>query len=58
MVNFNGNISEESTMLSVENRGLKYGDALFETVKVVTNKILFWEDHYFRLMESMRILRM
>lgn len=58
MVNFNGNISEEKTMLSVENRGLKYGDALFETLRVVANKILFWEDHYFRLMESMRILRM
>ncbi|MBC8753993.1 aminotransferase class IV [Kordia sp. YSTF-M3] len=58
MVNFNGNISEETTLLSVENRGMKYGDALFETLRVVGNKILFWEDHYFRLMESMRILRM
>ncbi len=58
MVNFNGTIGEETTLLSVENRGLKYGDALFETLRVVGNKILFWEDHYFRLMESMRILRM
>lgn len=58
MVNFNGNIGEETTILNVENRGLKYGDALFETLRVVANKILFWEDHYFRLMESMRILRM
>lgn len=58
MVNFNGNISEETTILNVENRGLKYGDSLFETLRIVGNKILFWEDHYFRLMESMRILRM
>jgi branched-chain amino acid aminotransferase len=58
MVNFNGNISKEMTILNVENRGLKYGDALFETLRIVANKILFWEDHYFRLMESMRILRM
>ncbi|MGH1383990.1 aminotransferase class IV [Kordia sp.] len=58
MVNFNGNISAETTILNVENRGLKYGDSLFETLRVVANKILFWEDHYFRLMESMRILRM
>lgn len=58
MVNFNGNLSENTTLLEVENRGLKYGDALFETLRVVANKILFWEDHYFRLMESMRILRM
>ncbi|MFM9438786.1 aminotransferase class IV [Flavobacterium psychrophilum] len=35
-----------------------YGDAVFETVKILDNKILFLEDHYFRLMSSMRILRM
>ncbi|WP_430409189.1 aminotransferase class IV [Kordia sp.] len=58
MVNFNGNLSENTTLITVENRGLKYGDSLFETLRIVANKILFWEDHYFRLMESMRILRM
>lgn len=58
MVNFNGTISKDTTQIDIENRGLKYGDALFETLRVVGNKILFWEDHYFRLMESMRILRM
>lgn len=58
MVNFNGTISAETTILTTENRGIKYGDALFETLRVVADKILFWEDHYFRLMESMRILRM
>lgn len=40
------------------NRGFLYGDALFETIKIVDNKVLFAEDHYFRLMASMRILRM
>jgi len=40
------------------NRGYTYGDALFETIKVLNGKLLFWEDHYFRLMSSMRILRM
>jgi branched-chain amino acid aminotransferase len=58
MVNFNGTLSKETTILSTENRGVKYGDSLFETLRVVADKILFWEDHYFRLMESMRILRM
>ncbi len=58
MINFNGQLQSTSTILSCENRGYKYGDALFETLKVVNNKILFWEDHYFRLMSSMRILRM
>ena len=59
MLNFNGNInpSRENT-IDFHNRGLHYGDAVFETIKVSAGKILFWEDHYFRLMASMRILRM
>ncbi len=58
MVNFNGNLSSESVaQYHVDNRGYKYGDGLFETLKVINGKLLFWEDHYFRLMASMRILR-
>ena len=58
MINFNGLLVENETFISLENRGYKYGDALFETLKVVYGKLLFWEDHYFRLMSSMRIMRM
>ncbi|AUP78001.1 aminotransferase class IV [Flavivirga eckloniae] len=58
MINFNGNILEENSVLPIENRGYSYGDALFETIKASFGKILFWEDHYFRLMASMRIMRM
>ena len=59
MINFNGNlVAQNDSKLTTENRGYKYGDALFETLKVVNGKIFFWEDHYFRLMASMRILRM
>ncbi len=59
MVNINGNIiKKEDASISILNRGFNYGDAVFETIKVAHNKILFWEDHYFRLMASMRILRM
>lgn len=59
MINFNGTLlSQSDSQFTVENRGYKYGDALFETLKVVNGKIFFWEDHYFRLMASMRILRM
>ena len=58
MININGTILEDSeAYLSVENRGFAYGDAVFETIKV-NSKPLFWEAHYFRLMASMRILRM
>ena len=59
MVNFNGNIITEKTLqLSTNNRAFKYGDAIFETIKVVNTKVAFIEDHYFRLMASMRMLRM
>jgi len=57
MINWNGTLHEPTEALA-SNRGFLYGDAVFETLKVVEGKILFWEDHYFRLMASMRMLRM
>jgi branched-chain amino acid aminotransferase len=58
MVNFNGAIVSEDANILVQNRGFLYGDAVFETLKIVDGKILFLEDHYFRLMSSMRVVRM
>lgn len=58
MINFNGTIVSEDSNILVQNRGFLYGDAVFETVKIVNEKILFLEDHYFRLMSSMRVVRM
>lgn len=58
MINFNGVIQRSDLQLSIFNRSFLYGDGVFETLKVVNNKILFFEDHYFRLMASMRIIRM
>lgn len=58
MINFNGTITESSLNQLYNNRAFLFGDAIFETLKVLDNQILFFEDHYFRLMSSMRILRM
>lgn len=58
MVNYNGKITENTAISMEENRAFLYGDAVFETLKTLDGKILFAEDHYFRLMASMRILRM
>ncbi len=58
MINFNEQILESDSKLSIYSRGFNYGDALFETIKTSYGKVLFWEDHYFRLMASMRIMRM
>ncbi|MBC2840367.1 aminotransferase class IV [Robiginitalea sp. SC105] len=59
MINFNGDLLPESAhFLNHTNRGLRYGDALFETLRYNGKQLFFWEDHYFRLMASMRQLRM
>ena len=58
MINYNGELLDSQTQLSNTNRGFLYGDGVFETLKIVNNKILFFENHYFRLMASMRIVRM
>lgn len=59
MININGELlSPENSNISYLNRGFQYGDALFETIRVINSKIIFWETHYFRLMSSMRLLRM
>jgi len=58
MINFNGTITAAETNLMINNRAFLYGDGVFESMKMVDQKILFLEDHYFRLMASMRIVRM
>ncbi|WP_417350335.1 aminotransferase class IV [Flavobacterium alkalisoli] len=58
MINYNGNLTDNTNLTLEQNRGFLYGDAVFETLKVIDGKILFAEDHYFRLMASMRIIRM
>lgn len=59
MINFNGKLIVNTDLqLSNENRAFKYGDAIFETIRVFNKKVVFFEDHYFRLMASMRMLRM
>ena len=58
MINFNGTIVSKDTNILTQNRAFLYGDAVFETVKISNGSVLFLEDHYFRLMASMRIVRM
>ncbi|GGD29829.1 aminotransferase class IV [Flavobacterium orientale] len=57
MINHNG-VLVTSDFILANNRSFLYGDGVFETLKIVDSKILFFESHYFRLMSSMRILRM
>ena len=58
-INYNGTLlGSEEEVMSVQNRAFRYGDAIFDTLKYTSQKLLFWEEHYLRLMAGMRILRM
>ncbi len=58
-LNLNGAILDAAAAeISPDNRGLQFGDSVFETMRYSGGKIFFWEDHYFRLMAAMRVLRM
>lgn len=58
MVNSNGFLVDSTEILGTSNRGFLYGDAVFETMRIRNGTVLFLEDHYFRLMATMRIVRM
>ena len=59
MINHNGELkSSNAPLFTAQNRGLLYGDAVFETLRYGQDQLHFWEDHYFRLMAAMRIFRM
>lgn len=58
MINLNGTLVPTTDSQLANNRGFLFGDGIFETVRVLDSKILFLEDHYFRLMSGMRIVRM
>jgi aminodeoxychorismate lyase len=56
--NYNGKLFQESTpVISPDSRGLRYGDGLFETMKMANGKLLFAKDHFERLFQGMKILQ-
>ena len=58
-INYNGKLINKSDFsISLANRGLKYGDSFFETIKCHLGKPLYWEDHYFRISSSLLITKM
>ena len=48
---------EESPILSVNSRGLKYGDGLFETIKSIKGELQFIDEHLARLWKGLQVLR-
>lgn len=58
-VNHNGIISSgEEAIVRATNRSLKYGDALFETMRMFDGQIPFLDYHYQRLSRGMKTLGM
>lgn len=57
-INVNGRLVEGSEpVLLAANRGYRYGDGLFETIKVYQGKILLEDLHFERLFSSLSILK-
>ena len=56
---YNGNfIPKSEFFLSIDNRGFRYGDSFFETIRCRDGKPVFWEEHYFRIAGSFCVLKM
>jgi branched-subunit amino acid aminotransferase/4-amino-4-deoxychorismate lyase len=56
-INYNGEILPANTkLLSIANRGFRYGDGLFESMRLMKGKLNFVELHAERLQKGMRAL--
>lgn len=57
-INFNGRIYLlNEPIVEAANRGLRYGDGLFETMKVLEGKIIYETDHLERLWRGLQVLQ-
>lgn len=54
---FNGEIIEDAPVFTVGNRGFRYGDGVFETIKVFRENVLLQEYHFDRLFTSLMLLK-
>lgn len=56
--NFNSKLYKENEpIISAANRGLRYGDGIFETMKMIDGNIIFANDHFARLWKGMQTLQ-
>jgi branched-chain amino acid aminotransferase len=57
-INFNGKfLPSNTTVLTADNRSFRYGDGLFETIKVADGRILLDNYHFERLLAGVRLLQ-
>ena len=57
-INYNGNIYEQGQpVLAAADHSYRYGDGLFETMKMIKGNILFEEFHFERLFSGLKVLK-
>lgn len=56
--NYNGKLLKEgTTIIGADSRALRYGDGLFETIKIKNGKIELADEHFARLWKGMQVLQ-
>lgn len=56
--NYNGKfLKEGNTIVGADSRALRYGDGLFETMKIKNGKIELVDEHFARLWKGMQVLQ-
>ena len=56
--NYNGKLLKEGTsIIGADSRALRYGDGLFETIKIKNGKIELADEHFARLWKGMQVLQ-
>jgi len=56
--NYNGKfLKEGNTIIGADSRALRYGDGLFETMKIKNGKIELVDEHFARLWKGMQVLQ-
>lgn len=56
--NYNGKIyKDDATIIGADNRGLRFGDGLFETMKMKNELLILDNEHFARLWKGMAVLQ-
>src|SRR5687767_5112484 len=58
-INLNGELLESNKpVFNFNNRAFRYGDGLFESVRVINHSPMFFNEHFTRLKKGMQLLQM
>jgi len=57
-INSNGVITESSAGIMINNRSFRYGDGLFESIRIANHRPQFLKEHLKRLLVGMQVLKM